>query len=168
MKTKLPVSREYVEFVTELKSRIQSARISAARAVNRDLILLYWDIGRGILERQAHLGWGKAVVETLAKDLTKEFPSMNSFSSDNLWRMRQLYAAYTDPGFLAQLVPETPSGKATSEILGQAVPELKCCSCGAGRCHSMSLRRTFCHNLWQKVQGLSLWADEAPNCGGCG
>ncbi len=49
MKTKLPSSREYVEFVTELKARIQSARISAARAVNRDLIRLYWDIGRGIL-----------------------------------------------------------------------------------------------------------------------
>ena len=94
MKTKIPLSREYIEFVTELKSRIQSVRISAARAVSRDLILLYWDIGRGILERQAHLGWGKAVVESLAKDLTKEFPSTNSFSPDNLWRMRQLYVAY--------------------------------------------------------------------------
>lgn len=125
MKAKLPLSREYVEFVTELKTRIQSARISAARAVNRDLILLYWDIGRGILERQAHLGWGKAVVETLAKDLTKEFPSTNSFSPDNLWRMRQLYAAYTDPGFLGQLVPETPSERGSTEILGQSVPELR-------------------------------------------
>ena len=125
MKSKLPLSPEYVEFVTELKSRIQSARISAARAVNRDLILLYWDIGRGILERQAHLGWGKAVVESLAKDLTKEFPSTNSFSPDNLWRMRQLYAAYTDPGFLGQLVPETPSERGSAEILGQPVPELR-------------------------------------------
>jgi predicted nuclease of restriction endonuclease-like (RecB) superfamily len=125
MKTKLPLSPEYVEFVTELKSRIKSARISAARAVNRDLILLYWDIGRGILERQAHLGWGKAVVATLAKDLTKEFPSTNSFSPDNLWRMRQLYAAYTDPGFLGQLVPETPSERGSAEILGQPVPELR-------------------------------------------
>ena len=94
MKTKLPLSREYAEFVREMKARIQSARISAARALNRDLILLYWDIGRGILEKQAHLGWGKAVVETLAKDLTNEFPSTNSFSPDNLWRMQQLYAAY--------------------------------------------------------------------------
>ena len=125
MKTKLPLSPEYVEFVTELKSRIQSARISAARAMNRDLILLYWDIGRGILQRQAHLGWGKAVVESLAKDLTKEFPSTNSFSPDNLWRMRQLYAAYTDPGFLGQLVPETPSERGSVEILGQPVPELR-------------------------------------------
>ena len=57
MKTKLPASREYVDFVTQLKTRIQSARISAARAVNRDLILLYWDIGRGIVEKQEELGW---------------------------------------------------------------------------------------------------------------
>jgi predicted nuclease of restriction endonuclease-like (RecB) superfamily len=123
MKSKLPLSREYAEFVTELKARIQSARISAARAMNRDLILLYWDIGRGILERQAHLGWGKAVVENLAKDLSKEFPSTNSFSPDNLWRMRQLYAEYTDPGFLGQLVPETVSERDSTEILGQPVPE---------------------------------------------
>lgn len=125
MKTNLPSSREYTEFVTELKTRIQSARISAARAVNRDLILLYWDIGRGILERQAHLGWGKAVVETLAKDLTKEFPSTNSFSPDNLWRMRQLYAAYTEAEFLGQLVPETASERGSAEILGQPVPDLR-------------------------------------------
>src|SRR5438093_10482107 len=111
MKPKLPLSPEYVEFVTELKSRIQSARISAVRAMNRDLILLYWDIGRGILERQAQLGWGKAVVESLASDLTKEFPSTNSFSPDNLWRMRQHYAAYTDPRFLRRLVPAPPADR---------------------------------------------------------
>ena len=57
-------------------------------------------------------------METLAKDLTKEFPSTNSFSPDNLWRMRQLYAAYSDPGFLGQLVPETPSERGSAEILG--------------------------------------------------
>jgi predicted nuclease of restriction endonuclease-like (RecB) superfamily len=62
MKAKLPLRREYVEFVTELKQRIASARLHAARAVNRDLILLYWDIGRGILERQEKLGWGQSVV----------------------------------------------------------------------------------------------------------
>ncbi len=64
-------------------------------------------------------------METLAKDLTKEFPSTNSFSPDNLWRMRQLYAAYSDPGFLGQLVPETPSERGSAEILGQPVLELR-------------------------------------------
>jgi hypothetical protein len=141
MKTKLPSSREYAEFVIELKTRIQSARISAARAVNRDLILLYWDIGRGILERQAHLGWGKAVVETLAKDLTKEFPSTNSFSPDNLWRMRQLYAAYTEAEFLGQLVPETASERGSAEILGQPVPDLRCQALSENSAHGEILLR---------------------------
>jgi hypothetical protein len=47
MNTKLPVGPDYAAFLTELKGRIVSARLHAARAVNRDLILLYWDIGRG-------------------------------------------------------------------------------------------------------------------------
>ena len=68
------ISREYAEFVTELKARIQSARIFAARAVNRDLILLYWDIGRGIVEKQEELGWDESVVELLSRDLQQAFP----------------------------------------------------------------------------------------------
>jgi hypothetical protein len=59
MKTKLLSSREYVEFVTELKQRIVLARLSAVRAVNRDLILLYWDIGRGVVEKRKKFGWVK-------------------------------------------------------------------------------------------------------------
>ena len=50
---------EYRQFIEELKTRVVSARISAARAVNRDFILLYWDIGRGIVEKQKVLGWGR-------------------------------------------------------------------------------------------------------------
>ena len=69
MKTKVPLSHDYVEFVTELKQRIASARLHAARAVNQDLVLLYWDIGRGIVERQEKLGWGQSVVEMLSRDL---------------------------------------------------------------------------------------------------
>ena len=114
MKTKLPLNHEYAEFVTELKSRIQSARISAARAVNRDLILLYWDIGRGIVERQEKLGWGQSVVEMLSCDLQKAFPGLTGFSAANLWRMRQFYSACTTPKFLAQaareLLAATPWG----------------------------------------------------------
>jgi predicted nuclease of restriction endonuclease-like (RecB) superfamily len=106
MKTKLPLSREYAEFVSELKTRIQSARISAARSVNRDLILLYWDIGRGILERQEKLGWGQSVVEMLAHDLQKAFPGISGFSARNLWDMRRFYAVYSDPQILRQAVAE--------------------------------------------------------------
>lgn len=100
------VDREYTTFVAQLKKRIAAARVSAARAVNRDLILLYWDIGRGILEKQQKLGWGRSVVETLAVDLQKEFPGMLGFSARNLWEMRRFYVAYSSPEFLQQLVAE--------------------------------------------------------------
>lgn len=128
MKTKLPLNREYVEFVTELKQRIASARLHAARAVNQDLILLYWDIGRGIVERQEKLGWGQSVVEMLARDLRKAFPEMKGFSAANVWRMRQFYSACATPEFLAQAARELkgslPQGAGDGPILAQAVREL--------------------------------------------
>jgi len=70
------------------------------------LILLYWDIGREIAEKQQNLGWGDAVVERLAADPRREFPAMRGFSAANVWRMRQMYQAYSDQGFLAQAVRE--------------------------------------------------------------
>jgi predicted nuclease of restriction endonuclease-like (RecB) superfamily len=127
MKAKLPSNREYAQFVTELKQRIASARLHAARAVNQDLVLLYWDIGRGILERQEKLGWGQSVVEMLSRDLQKAFPGLTGFSAFNLWRMRQLYIVHSSPEFLAQLVPVTQKGSSAREpkqILAQLVPEL--------------------------------------------
>jgi hypothetical protein len=98
------VGRDYAAFVTELKTRIQSARLSAARAVNRDLILLYWDIGRAIVEKQEQLGWGESVIERLSHDLQETFPGVSGFSPRNLRSMRQLYAAYADPSIWLQLV----------------------------------------------------------------
>jgi ABC-type uncharacterized transport system auxiliary subunit len=103
MKTKLPLSREYAEFISELKARIQSARISAARAVNRDLILVYWDTGRGLVQKQEELGWGESVVELLSRDLQQAFPGLTGFSAFNLWRMRQLYVVHSSPEFLDSL-----------------------------------------------------------------
>ena len=71
--TSLP-SPDYATWLQTLKARIQSARNSAGRAVNRELILLYWDLGRSIVEKQQALGWGKSVVERLSADLQAEFP----------------------------------------------------------------------------------------------
>ncbi len=116
------VGSDYVAFVAELKERIITARVSAARAVNRDLILLYWDIGRAIVKKQAQLGWGKSVVENLSKDLQSEFPGTTSFSPDNLWRMRQLYADYSDATFLGQAVPELSQFRRSAESSGAVVP----------------------------------------------
>ena len=120
-------TQEYRRFIEELKVRVVSARISAARAVNCDLILLYWDIGRGIVEKQRVLGWGDSVVEMVAADLRRAFPDSRSFSSDNLWRMRQFHIAYSDATFLGHAVPEIAPAKSESgqpAILEQAVPEI--------------------------------------------
>lgn len=118
---------DYPAFLTALKQRILHARTSAAVAVNRELILLYWDIGRGIVEKQQAAGWGDAVVERLAADLRAEFPDMRGFSIANLWRMKQLYLVYTSPDFLAQAVREfghASPGAPPAKILAQAAREL--------------------------------------------
>jgi hypothetical protein len=104
-------SPEYRRFIEDLKARVMSARISTARAVNGDVILLYWDIGRSIVEKQKVLGWGDSVVEFVAKDLRRAFPDSQSFSSDNVWRMRQFHLTYSDASFLGQAVPEIASAE---------------------------------------------------------
>jgi len=116
-------SPEYRQFIEDLKTRVVSARISAARAVSLDLILLYWDIGRGIVEKQQALGWGDAVVEMVAADLRRAFPQMTGFSPRNVWDMRRLYASYTAPEFLAQAAREIDHGEG-GQLLRQAVAEV--------------------------------------------
>lgn len=125
LRAKPVLDSDYAAFVRDVKTRIQRARISAARAVNRDLILLYWDIGRAITDKQRLHGWGEAVVEKLARDLRQAFPSSTSFSPDNLWRMRQFYASYADPEFLGQVVPEIEAHSTGTPFLGQPVPEME-------------------------------------------
>ncbi len=112
---------EYRKFIQELKARVTAARISAARHVNRDLILLYWDIGRGIVEKQQILGWGDSVVEMVAADLRRAFPEMRGFSPDSVWRMRQFYSEYADASFLEQAVPEME--RREGKHLERPVPE---------------------------------------------
>lgn len=112
---------DYRRFIEDLKARVATARVSAARHVNRDLILLYWDIGQAIVEKQKTLNWGDAVVEMVAKDLRRAFPEMRGFSPDSIWRMRQFYSEYAAPSFLEQAVPETAGRR--GKRLEQAVPE---------------------------------------------
>jgi len=100
------VTAEYKTFLKEIKERIYKAQYDALKAVNKELINLYWDIGRSIVTKQEKLSWGKAVVETLAKDLQKEFPGMQGFSSANLWRMRNFYLTYNPNEKLAPMVRE--------------------------------------------------------------
>jgi predicted nuclease of restriction endonuclease-like (RecB) superfamily len=119
-----PSNSDYPAFLASLKARILAARITAARAVNHELVLLYWDIGQGIVEKQQAAGWGDAVVERLASDLRAAFPDMSGFSVANLWRMKQFYLAHASPAFLAQAVRELSGGAAAPGKLAQAVREL--------------------------------------------
>ena len=101
----------YPAMLKDIKSRIQIAQVKAALSVNRELIELYWDIGKLITSRQKIEGWGKSVVERLSADLRNEFPEITGFSTRNIWRMRSLYLAWTE-GFqkLPQAVAEIPWG----------------------------------------------------------
>lgn len=92
----------YGPLLTELKTRIHTAQYAALRAVNKELIALYWDIGKLIEERQTTEGWGKAVVEQLSADLRAEFGEKSGFSVQNLWYMRKFYREYKS---LANLQP---------------------------------------------------------------
>jgi len=121
--TTMLTTPEYRQFIEDLKARVTAARISAARAVNRDLILLYWDIGRAIVEKQQALGWGESVVEMVSTDLRRAFPEVSGFSSRNVWYMRRFYEAYTNPEFLAQAVGEIERSK-RNQIPPQAVADL--------------------------------------------
>ena len=97
---------DYQSFLKEIKGKILDAQYKALRAVNRELLALYSDIGKSIVEKQEQLGWGKSVVETLSKDLQNEFPGMQGFSSRNLWIMRSFYLEYKDNEKLQPLVAE--------------------------------------------------------------
>jgi predicted nuclease of restriction endonuclease-like (RecB) superfamily len=82
---------DYAQLLNDLKARIQAARTRAALSVNRELIALYWDMGKMIVERQQQHGWGDAVIDRLSQDLRREFPDNKGFSRRNLYLMRKFY-----------------------------------------------------------------------------
>ncbi|HBN07791.1 MAG TPA: DUF1016 domain-containing protein [Cyanobacteria bacterium UBA8530] len=100
------IPKDYDDFLATLKRQIHQRQLQAFRAVNRELVALYWEIGEAIHKKQAESGWGKAVVENLARDLQAEFLGRNGFSAQNLWFMRQFYRTYRDNQNLQPLVRE--------------------------------------------------------------
>lgn len=100
------LSPEYLDFRNEITSRIRSAQYEALKAVNKEMIALYWEIGRRITEQQAALGWGKSVVENLSRDIQKEFPGIKRFGVSNMWDMARFYAEYRSNEILQPLVGE--------------------------------------------------------------
>jgi predicted nuclease of restriction endonuclease-like (RecB) superfamily len=105
-----PPPTGYADWLAELKTRIHGAQQRAALAVNRELVRLYWQIGRDILERQRREGWGAKVIDRLAHDLRTAFPDMKGFSRANLMYMRAFAEAWPETAIVQQAVGQLPWG----------------------------------------------------------
>ena len=100
----------YADWLLDLKGRIHASQQRAMLAVNRELVLLYWQIGRDILTRQAEQGWGAKVIERLVHDLREAFPEMKGFSRANLMYMRSFAENWPDAAIVQQAVGQLPWG----------------------------------------------------------
>ena len=99
---------DYQTYLHTIKTRIQQVQLQAVLAVNKELILLYWSIGKEILARQKKEGWGANVIGRLSRDLHAAFPQMKGFSLRNLGYMKTFAQAYPDEAFLQQLAAKIP------------------------------------------------------------
>lgn len=102
------LTKEYAELLENLKLRVTTSRYYAAKAVNKELILLYHYIGQEILSRQKQHAWGSKIIDHLSKDLRATFPDMKGFSSRNLKYMRQFAEEYPDFEFVQQVAAQLP------------------------------------------------------------
>ena len=103
---KLEKNETYIEFLQKIKFRINEAQTKALKSVNRELVLLYWEVGKLVVEKQQKEKWGDAVIEGLAHDLQNDFPGIKGFSTRNIWRMRDLYLSYANHAILPTLLAE--------------------------------------------------------------
>lgn len=101
----MSIEKSQVEFIADIKHKVRQAQYEALKVVNTQLINLYWEIGKSIAEKQSE-NWGKAVVQTLSKELQNEFPGISGFSVGNLWLMAQFFSEYQSVEFLVPLVRE--------------------------------------------------------------
>jgi predicted nuclease of restriction endonuclease-like (RecB) superfamily len=95
-------------WLADLKDRIRSAQQRASLAVNRELVLLYWHIGRDILARQAEQGWGTKVIDRLSRDLRSAFPEMKGLSPCNLKYMRAFAQAWPNEAIVQEVLAQLP------------------------------------------------------------
>ncbi len=100
--------QDYSKILLAIKSEIRVGQHRAILAVNKELILLYWNIGRIIINHQRQEGWGSKVIDRLAKDISSEFPDLKGFSARNLKYMRTMAEEYIDEEFVQQVVAQIP------------------------------------------------------------
>ena len=108
MEEQTPSTQTYAALLASIKQRIQSAQVRAALAVNQELVLLYWGIGKEILARQSAEGWGKNIIPRLATDLKSQFPEMKGLSPRNLGYMKAFAEAWPDEAILQQAAAKLP------------------------------------------------------------
>jgi predicted nuclease of restriction endonuclease-like (RecB) superfamily len=113
--------KNYAYFLKEIKNRIQSAQVRANFAVNREMILLYWNVGQMVYKIQKSVGWGKGIIPRLAKDIKNEFPEIKGFSERNIGRMKTFYQEYR---FLQEAVVKNSHEDNTGSNLPQPVAKL--------------------------------------------
>lgn len=99
---------DYATLLTSLKQRIACERLRVVLAANSAMVLMYWDMGHAILERQSREGWGAKVVDRLSADLRREFPDMAGLSARNLKYMRAFAAAWPDRAIVQQAAAQIP------------------------------------------------------------
>ena len=131
-KKQLGLPADYEEFLNSVKLRIRHSQTKAMLSVNRELVLLYWHIGRQIILRQRRDGWGKGTVDRLAKDLQKEFPGVKGFSRTNIFRMRAFCMAYVSadtsvPQAVGQLEPQGIVQQPVGQSISDSPPEFTLC-----------------------------------------
>ncbi len=107
---------DYVQLLDQVKSRIREARVRAGLAANRELVALYWEVGKLIVGRQKAQGWGAAVIERLSRDIRHEFSDLKGFSPRNIWRMRAFYLEYTEG--------VTTMPQVAAEFDGKSLPQI--------------------------------------------
>ncbi|MDR1186284.1 MAG: PDDEXK nuclease domain-containing protein [Bifidobacteriaceae bacterium] len=104
----------YAEWIADVKARVRATQYRAARAVNTEVLRLYWSIGRDILERRRNSNWGAKVLDRAAADLRAEFPGMSGFSRTNLHYMSKVAEAWpTEDEFVQRDVEQLPWGHIT-------------------------------------------------------
>ncbi len=118
------IKPDYPEFLEDLKKRILEARTTAVRAVNHELILLYWDIGQGIVQKQEMEGWGESVIDRLSADLKEAFPHLTGFSSRNLRDMKRFYLVYKDEAIWRHVVAKLDNSTSIKEMVRHLVAEI--------------------------------------------
>ena len=107
----MKITRDYIEWLVDLKQKILSARLRAAQGISRTLMELYWDIGKEIVKKQSDASWGDGLVERLAADLKKGSYKMRGFSRRNLYAIRQWYLFYSSKfEIVPQAVAQIPWG----------------------------------------------------------